>query len=192
MYRKYSGILIAMNCLLCLCYVTSQQETVDVYGKELQNVFTQFLEESNSNQRSVSKETVEYIQEKQYTEEEYQMLYRIVEAEAGGEDIIGKILVVNVIFNRMNSEKFPNNIQEIVFQKVKGVYQFSPIANGRYDEVVITDDTRNAVERAIAGEDYSMGALYFMARPYADPENTAWFDETRNYLFQHGGHEFFL
>ena len=52
-----------------------------------------------------------------------------MEAEATGEDIIGKILVANVIFNRMESEEFPDTVKEVVFQKVGDKYQFSPIAD---------------------------------------------------------------
>ena len=42
------------------------------------------------------------------SDEDYNTLLKIVEAEAGGEDIKGKILVANVIFNRMKSPDFPS------------------------------------------------------------------------------------
>lgn len=38
-------------------------------------------------------------------EQEYQVLLRIVEAEAGGEDTIGKMLVANVVMNRVRDRK---------------------------------------------------------------------------------------
>ena len=40
------------------------------------------------------------------TEEEITILEKIVEAEATGEDIIGKILVANVIINRTKDDEF--------------------------------------------------------------------------------------
>ena len=52
------------------------------------------------------------------------MLLRIVEAEAGNEDEDGKLLVANVVLNRLNSEQFPNTVREVVFQQEKGVSQF--------------------------------------------------------------------
>ena len=124
-------------------------------------------------------------------EKEIMVLQRIVEAEAGGEDADGKLLVANVVLNRVRDEAFPNTITEVVFQQSKGVTQFSPVANGRYDAVTVSEESKEAVERALNGEDLSEGALYFAARKYANPNNMRWFDENLTMLFQHGGHEFF-
>ena len=123
---------------------------------------------------------------------EYEMLLRIVEAEAGGEDTEGKILVANVVLNRVESEKFPDTIEEVIFQKNGKVTQFSPIADGRYYTVEVSEDTMEAVNRALAGEDLSRGALFFAARASADSDNMRWFDRHLTFLFQHGGHEFFF
>ena len=49
-------------------------------------------------------------------EQEYQVLLRIVEAEAGGEDTVGKMLVANVIMNRVNSGIFPATVTGVVSQ----------------------------------------------------------------------------
>lgn len=125
------------------------------------------------------------------SQEDYNNLLRIVEAEASGEDEVGKILVANVVMNRVESEDFPDTITEVVFQKSNGVTQFSPVANGRFWSVSISEETIEAVNKALSGEDYSQGALYFAARKYADSDNMRWFDEKLDYLFTHGGHEFF-
>ena len=79
----------------------------------------------------------------------------------------------------------------MVFQKEKGVWQFSPVSNGSYYRVEISEETVSAVERALLGEDLSEGALYFAARKYADSNKMKWFDRNLTYLFIHGGHEFF-
>lgn len=125
------------------------------------------------------------------SDEELEALLRIVEAEAGNEDEDGKLLVANVVLNRMNSEVFPNSVTEVVFQKEKGVCQFSPVSNGSYYRVKVSDETISAVGRALMGEDISEGALYFVARKYADSSKVKWFDDNLTYLFMHGGHEFF-
>lgn len=125
------------------------------------------------------------------TDEELEVLLRIVEAEAGCEDEDGKLLVANVVLNRVNSESFPETVTEVVFQKENGVTQFSPVANGRYYSVEISETTVEAVERALKGEDISEGALYFAARKYADSSKMKWFDDNLTFLFIHGGHEFF-
>ena len=125
------------------------------------------------------------------TNKEVDMLERIVEAEASGEDTIGKILIVNVILNRIADDEFPDSIKEVIFQTVAGDYQFSPISDERYWSVEVTENTEEAVQRALEGEDYSEGALYFMSRKNARKSNIKWFDQNLERLFKHGGHEFF-
>ncbi len=123
--------------------------------------------------------------------EDYEALLRIVQAEAGNEDTKGKILVANVVLNRVADERFPDSIYDVVFQRSGGKAQFSPVASGSYYKVVVSDDTRDAVDRALAGEDYSEGALFFAARRYAGSSQMRWFDECLTKLFSYGGHEFF-
>ena len=74
-----------------------------------------------------------------------EVLLRIVEAEATGEDIKGKMLVANVILNRVNSSQFPDTVEAVVFQKNGRTTQFSPIADGRYWSVTISKETKEAV-----------------------------------------------
>lgn len=125
------------------------------------------------------------------TSDEIDILSKIVEAEAGNQDDEGRLLVANVVLNRMESEKFPDSVKEVVLQQENGVSQFSPVANGRIWQVKISEETKKAVERALSGEDISEGALYFVSRKYADSEKMKWFDNHLTYLFEHGGHEFF-
>lgn len=122
----------------------------------------------------------------------YEVLCRIVQAEAGCEDMTGKILVANVVLNRVADERFPDTVEEVVFQYSGDTAQFSPVASGSYYRVQVTDETRQAVDRALLGEDYSEGALYFAARKAAGSEKMRWFDEHLTRLFAHGGHEFFI
>ncbi|HWT76795.1 MAG TPA: cell wall hydrolase [Mobilitalea sp.] len=119
------------------------------------------------------------------------MLERIVESEASGEDMIGRILIANVIFNRIYDDEFPDTVKDVIFQKVDGDYQFSPVSDQRFWSVKISKKTEEAVTRALDGEDYSEGALYFMARTLAKKTNARWFDNNLEWLFKHGGHEFY-
>ncbi len=125
------------------------------------------------------------------TQEEIKMLERIVEAEASGEDLVGKILVANVVLNRVNNKAFPDSIEEVIFQESDGDYQFSPVSSKRYWSVKISKESKKAVEKALDGEDYSKGALFFMARKKSKSESAKWFDNNLKWLFRHGGHEFY-
>lgn len=121
----------------------------------------------------------------------YNVLLRIVEAEASGEGMEGKKLVVNVILNRVNHEGFPDSVEEVVFEKSGGHAQFSPTIDGRYESVTISEETVQAVEQVLNGEDNSQGALFFSARSKAEPDNMSWFDNNLKWLFEYGGHEFY-
>ncbi len=125
------------------------------------------------------------------TDTEISMLERIVQAEAGGEDMTGKILIANVILNRVADEHFPDNIEDVIFQNKNGEYQFSPVDDERYWKVKVSGKTKEAVQRALDGEDYSEGALYFIARKRTSSGSAAWFDNNLDWLFKHGGHEFY-
>ncbi|MBR5267253.1 MAG: cell wall hydrolase [Lachnospiraceae bacterium] len=121
------------------------------------------------------------------SDSDYDTLLRIVQAESGGCDIIGKILVANVILNRVDSDEFPNSIHGVVYQKS----QFSPVIDGSINRCKVSEETREAVERALNGEDPSEGALYFMNRSRSAAKNVRWFDTKLSFLFKHGEHEFF-
>lgn len=122
---------------------------------------------------------------------DYDTLLHIVEAEAGTEDVKGRTLVANVIMNRVKHEGFPNTVTEVVWDYVDGVPQFSPVYDGRINEVTVTDETREAVKQALEGTDYSEGALFFIQKSAAEKHNVSWFEKDLKRLFKYGVHEFY-
>ena len=122
-----------------------------------------------------------------YTDQDYEVFLRIVQAEAGICDEKGKILVANVIINRVKSPEFPDNITDVVYQR----RQFSPVSNGSINRVKVTEETIECVDRALAGEDYSQGALYFMYRGGSQSNYVNWFDGQLTPVLVHERHEFF-
>lgn len=121
------------------------------------------------------------------TVEDYNNLLRIVEAEVGDNDVYGRTVVANVVINRVRSSHFENTITEVIFSKG----QFSPIRDKRFFKVKVSEATIKGVNDALMGEDYSMGALYFMDRAYSSNHAVGWFDSSLTYLFSYGGHEYF-
>ena len=133
-------------------------------------------------------EAEDYKEKIKLTIKEYNVLLRIVEAEAGGEGIIGKMLVANVIMNRVNSNRFPDTVTEVVYQKNhNGRAQFSPTVDGRMESVEVSLETEEAVLRALCGEDSSNGALYFRSTRL----NSAWHDRALERVLVHGNHIFY-
>ena len=74
-------------------------------------------------------------------EYEYYLLSHVVEAEAGSQGIDGKRLVVDVVFNRVMSDQFPNSVEEVLMQDG----QFTTYINGAYELVEPSEDTHEAI-----------------------------------------------
>lgn len=125
------------------------------------------------------------------SEADYTALLKIVEAEASGEDVTGRMLVANVVLNRVKNPAFPGTIEGVVYQTKGGKAQFSPVATGKIERVHVSETTVEAVERALCGEDPSQGALYFVAPAYANPDSLSWFRNSLTMLFVYHGHEFY-
>ncbi|MCM3784195.1 cell wall hydrolase [Neobacillus mesonae] len=79
----------------------------------------------------------------------------IIQDEAGGESLTGKIAVGAVILNRVQNSAFPNSITNVIFQK----NQFTPAQDGKLSTP--TASSYEAARRALTGYDPSKGALYF-------------------------------
>lgn len=125
------------------------------------------------------------------SELDYNTLLKVVEAEAGCEDENGKLLVANVVLNRVNSERFPSNVHEVVYQANGGKIQFATAYNGRMNSVKVSDETIKAVDRALYGEDISNGALFFISSSAVSPDKGTWFYSKLNHVFDYGRHSFF-
>ena len=125
------------------------------------------------------------------SDEDYDTLLRIVEAEAGTEDIKGRVLVANVIMNRVKYSEFPDNVTDVIWEYDNGVAQFSPVEDGRISEVTVSQETKDAVRQVLEGTDYSQGALFFIQKSAAARDNISWFDKNLKKLFKHGVHEFY-
>ena len=72
---------------------------------------------------------------------ELELMQRVVEAEAGNQGLMGKRLVAAVIYNRVESEKFPNSIYEVLTSP----HQFSTVWNGAVDKAEVSTETIFAV-----------------------------------------------
>ena len=120
-------------------------------------------------------------------DQEYQVLLKIVEAEAGCEDTEGRMLVANVVMNRVRNGYFPNTVTEVVYQRQNGTAQFSPVSDGRIDTVNVSQGTIDAVARVMNGEDISQGALFFRSVR----SRSGWFDQKLSRVLEHGNHIFY-
>lgn len=198
MYQKKCILLLVVNvlCTGMLWFArTSEvqgQEAIKIEQQEVAKVVTIEDKPIISEEHKITFQKLQPNYVIEVSQGDIDCLMKIVEAEAGCEDRTGKLLVANVVINRVKDEAFPDTVTEVVYQRNSQSAQFSPVSNGRIDSVKISEETREVVYSALLGEDVSHGALYFVARQYADPEKVRWFDDNLTLLFSHGGHDFFF
>jgi N-acetylmuramoyl-L-alanine amidase len=122
-----------------------------------------------------------------WTEEDLYWLSRVISAESRGESLTGQMAVGNVVLNRMASDKFPNTIKGVVFDRKHGT-QFEPVDNG----TIYNTPTRSSVAAAkavLAGQRVVGDCLYFYAPALSDG---TWIRKNRLIYTAIGCHRFFL
>lgn len=65
-----------------------------------------------------------------------ELVAQLVQAEAGNQDLLGKQLVADVVYNRVADPRFPNTVEEVIFQ----MGQFAVTQNGEFEKAGWTVD----------------------------------------------------
>lgn len=74
-------------------------------------------------------------------EDDIDLIARLTLGEAEGEEELGQRLVIDTVLNRIDSDSFPDNVHDIVYQSG----QFTSAHNGRFKRVTVTDEMRDLV-----------------------------------------------
>ena len=90
------------------------------------------------------------------TEQNINLLARIISAEARGEPYTGQVAVGAVILNRIEHPSFPDTLAGVIYQPGA----FSCLNDGQFNEPV-ADSAKRAAQDAINGWDPSGGAIYY-------------------------------
>lgn len=153
---------------------------------EVDVIETETEPEVVAQKESVSVGSVGLVSTISMSDSDYDLLCKIVEAEATGQAVEDKMYVAAAIMNRVNSDSFPNTVSGVVYESG----QFSPVSDGRIN-CRPTETTVEAVDRVLAGETDAQGATYFMNPKGSSKKNVNWFRSHLTYLFSYGGHEFY-
>lgn len=122
------------------------------------------------------KEAKRCLDEEEARMNEIVMLAQLIEAEAGNQDLHGKILVGNVVMNRVRSSAWPNSIEGVIHQKG----QFEVMRNGAFNRAGShISETSMIAARTAIHEIYDPGIMYF-----------ATFKANGRGHWKHGGHWF--
>ena len=123
-----------------------------------------------------------------YSEYDRYLLAKIAMAEAEGSSFETKMCIVSVVLNRVESPLFPNTVEEVLYVQSNGVYQFSPIGNGRWERSNPNDECIKAVSEILSSTyDISNGGLYFES--CENPDN--WHSQNLTFVHQSDGTRFY-
>ena len=94
-----------------------------------------------------------------YSKNELYELAKIIMCEAEGESQKCKEYIAQVIFNRIESSKFPDTIHNVIWQR----NQFTPTFDGRWEKVEPNQDCYDAIYTVLNAKEPLTEALYFEA-----------------------------
>jgi N-acetylmuramoyl-L-alanine amidase len=110
-------------------------------------------------------------------------LARLVHGEARGECFEGKVAIVAVVLNRLESKKFGNSVQKVIFEPGA----FTAINDGQF-YMEPDESSHQAVQVALRGWDPTGGAIYYW-NPVTATSKWVW---SRPIINQIGKHVFAL
>ena len=112
-----------------------------------------------------------------FTEEEEKLLLKLGMAERGDTDCVDCIaLVMRTALNRVESGRFASTLRGVIYSPD----QFTPVAEGTFEDAVPNEACVEALERIRKGWDESEGALY-----YEWCRGESWHSKNLNLLFSH-------
>lgn len=172
----YTIILVLM--IYFIFWITA----LSVGGKEYETEETIVHIEQSDQQNS-------YVSEPEIVEldfDEAQLLMKLAWSEAGNQGIEGQLVIMNVVMNRVADENFPDNVKDVIYQKLGNYYQFSVVGNGVFQNAEPTEETHLALAELESGKDISQGALFFEASG-----QKSWHKKNRSFLFEDYGQRFY-
>lgn len=162
-------------------YTASAQDisSYEVYAEDS----TQEAVTDNEPQETFKTEYTATIMNEEINADDAYMLAKIAMAEAEGEDVEGKALVMLVVLNRTKTDGFPDTVSDVIYEKG----QFTPVANGRFQKVEPDKECFEALQLIATDKwDESQGATYFESE-----SSSTWHRDNLNYLYSHGRHDFY-
>jgi N-acetylmuramoyl-L-alanine amidase len=119
-----------------------------------------------------------------YNETDLYWMSRIINAEARGESLSGKIAVGGVVMNRIVSTQFPDTVYDVIFDNQYGV-QFTPAYSGAIYNTP-SDECVLAAKIVLDGGNTAGDSLYF-----SSSSKSCWAARSRPFSMTIGNHSFY-
>lgn len=96
------------------------------------------------------------------TPQEYDLICTTVWCESGNQDFDTQVMVALTIFNRLESDLFPNTVREVIYSK--GAYSVTNWSN--FESRGWTDSVQEAVGYALEYNEHPKDMFYFRTKHY--------------------------
>lgn len=168
--KKTTDGWVAVKLGTATCYVSA--EYVDVTLKTGKAVTLEEEKQREEAKKAAELQSIEKTQQKaerkqveavSVSVDEETLLAALIQCEAGGESYECQLAVGAVVLNRIKSGKYPNNMQDVIYQSG----QFGPARNGSLARTLrngANSTPRRAAKEALSGVDNTNGCLYFNNR----------------------------
>lgn len=217
-YKFYPNIIIFLNLLIISIFVLfyidvlnsfktiskqldELEESIEKYSNDIHNSLNDIQNQLDGIENSLNDLIVltEEIKAENYkrselkdvlmlSEDEIELLARLVKCEAGNEPFETKVLVCVVVFNRMYDSNFKNTLSDVIYSSG----QFEPVEKGYIETTTPSVDCYFAVQSALTltyneiNELYGTDLMFFRA---ATEEKT--FGVNTTYAFTVGKTDFY-
>lgn len=133
--------------------ISEAEEQAKAYEAEIKekNATLEKLQEELRLSQAAAKGKWRDISDVEFADGDLYLLANLIYCEAGGEPYEGQVAVGSVVINRVLSNKFPDTVVGVIYQK----RQFSPVASGRLELALAankaTEKCYRAAEEAMSG-----------------------------------------
>lgn len=112
--ESFKRLMVLTLVFVSVLLVVLSVSTVRV-GDSIQENTSSYIE-SSIEEGTQPTETTKHEPVYTYTEEELNLLARLIFAEGGSESFITQACIGSVVLNRLDSEHFPNTLREVIYQ----------------------------------------------------------------------------
>lgn len=157
--------ITALTSFLAISLITSR----DIRFNEEKTIQAKNIEETTLPKECIILKQMRVEKQEEIDTEVYygelELVSLLVQAEAGNQDELGKRYVADVVFNRVDSEYFPDTIYDVIYQKHPT--QFSVTTNGALEKAgyTITEDVFEIVAEEAENRTNSE-IIYFRTKKY--------------------------
>ena len=112
----------------------------------------------------------QYILKRNYTDEDLDLLSKIVTIESGKKSLDMSMAIANTVLNRVKDTSFPNTVYGVIYQENR-YKQFPPAHKSSFKNLKPTGLSIIASKKALEGINNINGSLFFNNRPFKSKSN---------------------